>query len=565
MQTYICKCGKTFEKSSKADTTGYVLTDYSPQHECFGCPYIVTERDWQTKEIVKRECRATPKITYLTRCHIGTGGGDFSYCYIYSLDLVFIKRVLNFVNTLDGAEHHNHTVPEEWRAADFGKCYRSDNCCGLAIFPLIFKKNKLGTEARRAVKDRFFTNLGYYNAVRKDMTEEQEKEIIMQRIEIAKENARNDCESCGYCSNDEEEPHPKEDKTMVGPAFNFGSFISESNTLKQLPLNLLVPRHNHRFKLYDGERLQDMVQSIRSNGVLTPIIVMLINDELVKLIESEMNAADEDKKVKLGEAAEFYRSHLDKYEILAGHNRCNAAQLAGKTSVPGIVKENLSYDEAEMYVAETNFMQRGFDDLSITERAAVLAARHSAMFDEDKRNAIVRELAILNGEEVENTADGEKKSKLAAVGENYGLSKDTVARLIRIDKLVPELKSYVDEGRIAVRAAVNLSYLFSSEQRKVAELIDFGVDMKKSALLREVSRQNKLNDNAIHEILITGRLGNAPVAKRKPIRVKIDTEISDKYFSPDWDEARVQDIINLALEQYFSKTGIERDGGENLD
>ena len=280
---------------------------------------------------------------------------------------------------------------------------------------------------------------------------------------------------------------------------------------------------------------------------------MLINDELVKLIESEMNTADEDKKAKLGEAAEFYRSHLDKYEILAGHNRCNAAQLAGKTSVPGIVKENLSYDEAEMYIAETNFMQHGFDDLSITERAAVLAARHSAMFDEDKRNAIVRELAILNGEEVENTADGEKKSKLAAVGENYGLSKDTVARLIRIDKLVPELKSYVDEGRIAVRAAVNLSSLFSSEQRKVAELIDFGVDMKKSALLREVSRQNKLNDNAIHEILITGRSGDAPAAKRKPIRVKIDTEISNKYFSPDWDEARVQDIINLALEQYFSK------------
>lgn len=549
MQTYICKCGKTFEKSSIADTTGYVLTDYSPQHECFGCPYIVTERDWQTKEIVKRECRATPKITYLTRCHIGTGSGAFSSCYIYSLDLVFIKRVLNFVNALAGAEHHNHTVPEEWRAADFGKFYRSDNCCGLAIFPLIFKKNKSGTEARRVVINKFFNSLGY----RKNMTEKQEKEIIMQRIEIAKENAQNDCESCGYCSNDEEEPHPKEDKTMVGPAFNFGSFISESNTLKQLPLELLVPRHNHRFKLYDGERLQDMVQSIRSNGVLTPIIAMLINDELVKLIESKMNTADEDKKAKLGEAAEFYRSHLDKYEILAGHNRCNAAQLAGKTSVPGIVKENLSYDEAEMYVAETNFMQRGFDDLSITERAAVLAARHSDMFDEDKRNAIVRELAILNGEEVENTADGEKKSKLAAVGENYGLSKDTVARLIRIDKLVPELKSYVDEGRIAVRAAVNLSYLFSSEQRKVAELIDFGVDMKKSALLREVSRQNKLNDNAIHEILITGRLGDAPAAKRKPIRVKIDTEISNKYFSPDWDEARVQDIINLSLEQYFSK------------
>ena len=734
MQTYICKCGKTFEKSSKADTTGYVLTDYSPQHECYGCPYIVIERDWQTKEIVKRECRATPKITYLTRCCIGTGGGDFSACYIYSLDLVFIKRVLNFVNTLDGAENHEHAIPEEWRAADFGKCYRSDTdkCCGLATFPLYFKKNKLGTEARRAVKDRFFTNLGYYNAVRKDMTEEQEKEIIIQRIEIAKENARTDCESCGYCSNDncqvceypdtpddycvcgdkhiektdkppvkwdgcspahkddvrtalehicilpvrqmiergdnskdiaaylrsqykgiageskgewdftlwyddghlyiqyddtaeqndnsiddiikntpsmdeleekasrgeavsvmdmvnaiktdnvlnnlgadtisltwtqaakelikmirasdEEAPDPKEDKTMAAPTFNFGNFISESNTLKQLPLDMLVSRHNHRFKLYDGERLQDMVQSIESNGVLTPIIVLLINEALIKNIEDEMNFADDERKEKLSIAAEFYRDNLDKYEILAGHNRCNAAQLAGKTTVPGIVKENLSYDEAEMYVAETNFMQRGFDDLSITERASVLAARHSAMFDEDKRRAIERELAILNGDEVEeDTEDDEKKSKLAAVGENYGLSKDTVARLIRIDKLVPELKPYVDEGKIAIRAAVNLSYLFTSEQRKVAEMIEFGVDMKKSTLLREVSKQNRLNDNAIREILVMGTYGAAPTTKRKPIKVKISTDISEKYFAPDWDEAKVQNIINLALEQYFSK------------
>ena len=64
MQTYICKCGKTFEKSTTADTTGYVLQDFSPQHECFGCPYIVTVRDWVTQKITKQECRATPKIQY---------------------------------------------------------------------------------------------------------------------------------------------------------------------------------------------------------------------------------------------------------------------------------------------------------------------------------------------------------------------------------------------------------------------------------------------------------------------------------------------------------------------
>ena len=531
MQTYICKCGKTFEKSSKAATTGYTLTDYSPKHECYGCPYIVTERDWQTNEIVKRECRATPTITYLTRCRIGTGGGDFSACYIYSLDLVFVKRVLNFVNSLDGVENHDHAIPDEWRTADFGKCYHCDDCSGLALFPLFFQKNKAGTEARRTVVERFFNRNGYYNAVRKDMTEEQEKEIIMQRIAIAKENAlrniQNDNSPMANLRKEKEisfsnaeASTPKEEKTMSAPLFNLGAFISETNQLKQLPLDMLVPYHNHKFTLYTGERLEDMVNSIKENGVLIPIIARAINGG-------------------------------DNYEILAGHNRCNAARLAGLTVVPGIVKENLSDEEAEMYVIETNLMQRGFDDLKPTERAAVVAARHSAMFDEEKRRAIERELALLNGDEVEDDEDN-KKSKLATVGEAYGLSKDTIARLIRIDKLAPELKPYVDEGKIAIRAAVNLSYLFSSEQRTVAELIEFGVDMKKSALLREISRQNKLNDDAIREILVMGTYGKQE-QKRKPIKVKISTDISDKYFAPDWDEAKVQDVINLALEQYFSK------------
>ncbi len=190
MQKYICKCGKTFKKSTKAEITGYAINDYSPQHECYGCPYIVTERDWITKEVVKRECRATPKITYLTRCCIGTEKGDFSSCKLYSLDLVFVKRVLNYVNSLDGAEaatEFSNCIPDEWRASCFGQCYSFNDCFGLAIFDLNFKKNKKGTEARRLVKERFFYNDG----TRKDMTEEKERKTILMRIHIAKENAGN--------------------------------------------------------------------------------------------------------------------------------------------------------------------------------------------------------------------------------------------------------------------------------------------------------------------------------------------------------------------------------------
>lgn len=332
MQTYICKCGKTFEKSSKSETTGYVLNDYSEQHECYGCPFIVTEQDWITKEVIKRECRATPKITYLTRCCIGTEKGDFSSCKLYSLDLAFVRRVMNYVNSLDGIEktEYGNRIPDKWRASDFGQCYSFSDCFGLAIFDLNFQKNKKGTEARRLVKDRFFWSDG----TRKDMTEEKERETVLMRIQIAKENAGNktiaietkktfmcdDCinkdENCVKPSEDMCSGYTSKNDTILNSAtadckeentmgkFNIDAFISQQEQLKEIGIDLLIPYHNHKFKLYEGERLEDMVNSIKANGILMPIIVRPAPND------------------------------TGKYEILAGHNRCNAAKLAGLQTVP---------------------------------------------------------------------------------------------------------------------------------------------------------------------------------------------------------------------------------------
>lgn len=205
MNTYICKCGKTFQKSSNADSTGYVLKNFDPQHECYGCPYIVTERDWITQEIKKQECRATPKITYVTRCCIGTEDRNFKACHLYTLDLDFAKKVLDFIKSLDGAtkgdsSFNPNTYPKEWRAADFGLCYDFDDCCGLAIFPLCFQNNKKGTEARRTVMNRFF----YSDGTRKDISSDDEKQHILWQIENAKKQAKsritNITEECSMSS-----------------------------------------------------------------------------------------------------------------------------------------------------------------------------------------------------------------------------------------------------------------------------------------------------------------------------------------------------------------------------
>lgn len=520
MQTYICKCGKTFNKSSNAESTGYVLKDYSPQHECYGCPYIVVERDWKTKEIIKRECRATPQITYLTQCYIGTDGGDFSACYVYSLDLVFVKRVLNYVNSLEGAEKHDHAIPEEWRAADFGQCYRSSDCYGLCTFHLYFKNNKTGTEARRDVMRRFFDDYGYGRGIRKEMTKDKEKEIIMQRIEIAKENAR---AKLGIPElNKTEETKMKFD---IGSMINAPTSENGALTVKDIPIDMLVPYHKHPFVLYSGERLDDMVNSVKTNGILTPIITRTLPD--------------------------------GKYEILAGHNRTNAAKLAGLTTVPAVVKESLSDEEAEMYVIETNAMQRGFKELRISEQAAVVALRHTKMFDEEKQKAISDELLALDGE-------GSKQSKLAAVGEEYNLSKNTIARLIRVHKLLEACEKYtesVDTGNLSIRAAVELSYIHSSALEIIFERYCDNVvvnnvwcdiikiDVNFAAQLRELFKSFNGTKRTAELMIDTMQKCEDMPKKKKP--VKLDPNVRTKYFSDDESDDYVNSIIAKALEMYF--------------
>lgn len=123
--------------------------------------------------------------------------------------------------------------------------------------------------------------------------------------------------------------------------------------MQMLPIDAIEPFHEHPFKLYTGERLEDMVESIREHGILTPVIV---------------------QKTTKG------------YEMLAGHNRQNAAKIAGFTEVPAIIKENLTEEEALVYVVETNVIQRSFSDLSVSERIAVLSTRYDRVCGTKKRD-----------------------------------------------------------------------------------------------------------------------------------------------------------------------------------
>ena len=306
---------------------------------------------------------------------------------------------------------------------------------------------------------------------------------------------------------------------MNTPQFDLGTMLSAPQTaIQQIPCDQLHPYHNHKFELYSGERLEDMVASIKENGVLSPIIVQPIEGG---------------------------------YEILIGHNRWNASKLAGLPTVPAIVKTGLTEEEQLLFVVESNIIQRGFDNLRISEQAAAIAIRHKEMFSQGKRNDIIRELALLENPNADVSTLTPMESKLdsgKAVGAEYGLSKGSVIRLMRIDKLSDELKTLVDSGDISIRAGVELSFLSENAQAVVAEQAeDFKIDMKKAKALHDAADKEGNIDTALIVRIITGTAD----VKAKPKSVKISDDVYSRYFTADMKKKEITETIEKALEFYF--------------
>ena len=264
--------------------------------------------------------------------------------------------------------------------------------------------------------------------------------------------------------------------------------------VQMLPVDGIRPFRNHPFHLYEGERLDDMVESVQEHGVLVPAIV---------------------------------RTVPGGYEMLAGHNRLNAARLAGLTEIPAIVKEDLPDVEAYVYVIETNMLQRSFNDLSVSERIAVLAERYDKVCGTKKREEILAELQALNGGGGHDVHQQAKSREL--LGKELGLTGRHVARYVRCKELIPEFKDMLDNGSLTMVSAVELSYLPEEEQAA-----------------------GSLSEGKAQEILGVDR----PVKTdaEKPVSVKLPAKLYSRYFS-NVAAKDVQGILEAAVEQYFKGKG----------
>ena len=194
--------------------------------------------------------------------------------------------------------------------------------------------------------------------------------------------------------------------------------------VQKLKLSTLVPFKNHPFKVKDDEDMEKTVDSIKQFGVLNPVIVRPNEDGT--------------------------------YEIVSGHRRCHASELAGLEEIPAIVR-NLNDDEATILMVDSN-LQR--ETILPSERAWAFKMKADAMKHRGERSDLT-------------SVQVAPKWTTQVLGEEAGMSKDNVKRFIRLTNLLPQLLDMVDSKEIAFNPAVELSYLKSEEQKDFLEAMDY--------------------------------------------------------------------------------------------
>lgn len=291
------------------------------------------------------------------------------------------------------------------------------------------------------------------------------------------------------------------------------------NGQAMISVEKIIPFHNHPFRLYEGKRLDDMVESVREHGILIPVIVQKI---------------------------------ADGYEMLSGHNRWNAAKIVGITKIPAIIKENLTEREAYVYVIETNMLQRSFEELLPSEKAAVLAERYEKVMCQGRRNDILEEIAVLNGMDASETCghDVHKSKSRDFIGKDYGMTGRNIARYMRLNQTTDQIKEMVDEGTMAMVTAVELSYLSEDEQRQVCKTLDEQGGKIKSTQATTLHKESgSLTADRIKAIL-------AEAVKEKTVSdAKMFAQIKKKYFKGKTTE-EILEVLEQALTTGFAGEGI---------
>ena len=273
--------------------------------------------------------------------------------------------------------------------------------------------------------------------------------------------------------------------------------------VQSLPLDKLESFPNHPFKVIDDDKMLETVESIKERGVLVPILVRPKND--------------------------------GNFEIVSGHRRHHASQLAGLTEIPAIVRD-MDDDTAILLMVDSN-LQR--EELLPSEKAFAYKMKLDAMKRQGQRTD-------LTSAQFGRKFDGKESRELLA--EQVGESRNQISRFIRLTNLVPDLLDRVDNKTMAFNAAVEVSYLTEPEQLMLCDAIEreeCTPNLSQAKRLKQYSQDEKLDENVMDAIM----------TEEKPIEDKLvlKGDVLAKYFPRTYTPSQKQKIIVKLLEDWHKR------------
>lgn len=257
-----------------------------------------------------------------------------------------------------------------------------------------------------------------------------------------------------------------DDTWKTNMTFDMDNLFSTEQTrtygeIDEIRVSEIIPFQNHTFQVRDDDEMEKLVESVRRNGIINPAIV--------------------------------FWNEAGNIEMIAGHRRMRACELAGIETIPVIVK-NVTRDDAIIIMGETNLRSR--ETILPSEKAYTYKMMYDAMKRQGKRTDLTS-----------GPLDQKLNAREKMTGKT-GESEKQIDRYIRLTYLLPELLALVDDGTIAVRPAVELSYLDSMNQKLVYDYYDANMvtpSLAQAIEFKKLAREGRLDENVIYDVLNTDK------------------------------------------------------------
>ncbi len=269
-----------------------------------------------------------------------------------------------------------------------------------------------------------------------------------------------------------------------------------------IPTEKIHSFEGHPYKVLDNEEMELLIESIKEQGILSPIIVRPIEEA-----EKE-------------------------YEVISGHRRLHAAVKAGMKTVPALIYA-ISRDEEAIMLVDSNLHR---EHILPSEKAFAYNLKYEALKSQGKRNDLT------SGQPVPKS---DENRSMSVIGENVGESYKTVQRYIRLTNLIPELLELVDEGKIALTPAVELSYLAEDQQYVLLDTIEEEErtpSFSQAVRFKKLSQTNELNTEQIETIMQEDKAN-----QRETIKFPLEQL---QQFSPRADKKELEEFVLKACEYY---------------